>query len=549
MRKQRQKNLIAREIVQQGAEFPYDVGSRAGTVKALKSEIVGRKAEEIIMKRILSLVVAVIMLVSCTAYAAGDLSFLAERPTAAECSFECSFKLNKPLDFIGELPLGVSNEWFDGASDLCGLVESLFDSATKGTMKLNASKDFKKLSFALETENTVPARFNQNLLVTMNAKSGMWLELDFSDAKNPVYSIVLRTPLSDKYITADIVDMIKSKPNGEAELARMIKLYGILTEEFTASALNNASVKLIEDCAKVSRRGNNVTVTFDDSGFKKYIVQTVGVIGEFAATVSELSSQPETSGDTVLASVGFEFDAETAAKALEGIGILGKDGLVISYGLSGGRIAKVESNMHISLNLGAVLRAVFGEVAEETDECPAADIDFTVCTAENYRNVNGNVKVTKPILNEENSVSFNALTSRPQTEFGEDPADFESGLEFFGVYTTEFIPLGVDNAYIGVRELFESAGEDFDIFYSDGTVSVNMQSDGLGFDKAVFRVGESTATVDGMELALENPVILRDGRVYVDTSFVLAVLNFDTEEICYYPTTGELIMGFSKRAW
>ena len=140
------------------------------------------------MKRIISLILVMLMLFSCSAFAANDLNFLKERYTSAESTFECSFTLNKPLDFINELTksdlygMDMVNTMFD----FSGLAESLFNSTSKGVVKVSGSADMKKVNISLESEGVTPAQINRNLLVTVNAKSGMWVELDFSDAKNHV---------------------------------------------------------------------------------------------------------------------------------------------------------------------------------------------------------------------------------------------------------------------------------------------------------------------------------------------------------------------------
>ncbi len=535
------------------------------------------------MKRVLCLIIALATMLSNAAFAAVDLSVLAEQRTSAECSFEASFTLNKPLNFIEKLSEFDENP-ITGVLDLDVFIESLFKSAVKGTLKMNASKDLKKMDLAIETESTAPAQFNRNLAVTVNAKAGIWINLDLSDAENPIYGMILRTPTADKYITVDMAKLLKSDPTSEAQLEKTIKACNLLANEFAADGINNAALKLIEECATIGRAGNTITVKFDDEGFKKYISELFEMTKEFSdvfSGLSDLSELPEVSNDMVTSElpevsedtdmselaeaaedefvpemsedmpasvIGFGFDADTIAEALKNIRILGKDGIELRYTISGRTITKADTKAHISVNVGEVVRA-FGADEEYASAFDNANVDFTFKSTESYRNVNKGVNVTKPVLNAENSISLNELMQSNETipEDWEYYDDYE--YDYFSVFTNDFISLGINNAYVGVRDLFESTYEDFEITYSDGTVTAVSANDRFGFDKAVFRVGAKTVNVDGAELALENPVIMRNGKVYVDGSFVLAVFNFDTDQISFYPMTDELVMGFTKRAW
>ena len=253
------------------------------------------------MKRIISLILVMLMLFSCSAFAANDLNFLKERYTSAESTFECSFTLNKPLDFINELTksdlygMDMVNTMFD----FSGLAESLFNSTSKGVVKVSGSADMKKVNISLESEGVTPAQINRNLLVTVNAKSGMWVELDFSDAKNPIYNLIVRTPVMDKYEVIDIVDMIKTEDGGEKQLEKIVSVYNLLVNDFTANGINSATVNLISDCAKVSYGSSAVTVSFDDAGFKKYLVGIIDTVNDIFKTADLFGVSDIASGNAI----------------------------------------------------------------------------------------------------------------------------------------------------------------------------------------------------------------------------------------------------------
>lgn len=514
------------------------------------------------MKRIISLILVMLMLFSCSAFAANDLNFLKERYTSAESTFECSFTLNKPLDFINELTksdlygMDMVNTMFD----FSGLAESLFNSTSKGIVKVSGSADMKKVNISLESEGVTPAQINRNLLVTVNAKSGMWVELDFSDAKNPIYNLIVRTPVMDKYEVIDIVDMIKTEDGGEKQLEKIVSVYNLLVNDFTANGINSATVNLISDCAKVSYGSSAVTVSFDDAGFKKYLVGIIDTVNDIFKTADLFGVSDIASGnaDIQLAENGLAIDSDTVKEFLSKVNILGKDGLVIRYGLSGNIINSIDTKTHISLNVGNIVRALSAagedaadeyaeDMAEDLKKYDAMNIDFTCNFNQNYRNINRGVKVEKPALTAENSFSLNELMKKQAEAMNEYVADME--YDCFGVYTEDYVPLGMGNAYIGVRELLDSTGIDFDIFYNNGVVSIVAPDDNYGFKKVTFTVGANTVNVDEAELALLNPTIERNDKVYVDSSFVLAVFNFDLSEITCYPTDGGLYCSFSKRSW
>lgn len=484
------------------------------------------------MKRIICFLTAFVMLFTMSVSAA-DLDFLKESYKSYEGSYEMTFTLNKPADFvdalIGELPV-------KNFVNVKGLLESVFKASMKAEAKVSISSDCKKIAMGIESTQNIPAEINRNLKLSVDAQSGMWIKLDISDRSKPVYTLTLKQPYMDKYITMDVFEMLKETTPDAAD--QVFLIYDVLLNNTVIDALQNASVDLIAEYAKVSRSGNTVTVKMDNDGVVKYIS---GVLDTVQKTVSTVNILKKAASDDAADAADFEEGMAAVRAFMEKAQLFGKDGLTIQYRLDGKYIGAANIDADIALNIGNIMRAA-GADDETAKAYDSMNLDFTMHMKESFKNVNRDVKVSMPVLNEENSLSFSDLLNMG----GAEPDDTEDADFYIGVESDAgYIPCGVNAAYLGVRDIFDAAYSDsFDIAYNNGTVTVNAKDGKYGFKTVKFTVGASTVNVDGAELALKAPVIELNDKVYVDDFFVKAVFDYDLEWLNFDIFTGILSAGF-----
>ena len=493
------------------------------------------------MKRIVCLLTVFMLLFSVSVSAAG-LDFLKEPYKSYEQSMEVSFTVNRPMDFLGKMLSGTGADNFVNAKQLA---ESLFKSVSKAEIKANISSDYKKIKVSMEGSQTVPAEVNRNLKLTVDSLSGIWVDLDLSNADAPKYSVIYKYPYFDKYLTADIFEMLAETEDGAAQAEQMKAMLNLLLSDVTVNGLQAANIKLLEECADVSVSGSTVTVKMDDTGAKKYIA---GIAETLIDTINSISA---VRGDNEFNYLPEASDSSAAdmingiKDAIESVRIFGKDGITIKCSLSGKYLGSAAVDAHISLNVGEIMRAC-GACEEDAAEYDSADVDFTVHIKETYKNVNTNVKVEEPTLTEENSVpmldAFGIAQGEAEAEEYVDPNIY--------MYENEYIPAGTNGAYLGVRDIFENAySDDFDIFYNNGEVSVVSANGKYGFNTVKFRVGNSTVNVDGMELALKAPIIEKNDKVYVDDFFVKAVFDYDLMSLYLDLTDGTVTADYYNTKW
>lgn len=482
------------------------------------------------MKRLISFIAAAVMMFTMSVSAAG-LDFLKEEYKSYESAAELSFTLNKPIDFLDGLAEAYPASLF---VNLKTLAESLFGAESNMNVKVSISDDYKQIRMSMEGTQSVPAEVNRNLTLNVDAKCGMWIDLDFSDGENPTYDIIAKYPYMDKYLKIDIAELAKSD-GGEA-FASVAAVYDKLLNKEAIGAISAKAADLLTECGTVTARGAAVTVKLDDAAAKKYILGVAELALNIAADNggTEKLFLPEATGN-VMSALAVRGMLAGVRDTLDKIQIFGKDGITITYTLAGKYVGGVTSDIHFSIDPAAAARVFGAELDTE------GVLDFTLHMKQTYKNVNRYVKVDFPELTDENSVLFNEMMYGYDTMIVSDGAS-----PFIGIYEEgEYLAAGRDGAYFGVRNLFESADSDtFDIAYDNGLLTVTAAEGRYGFKTVKFRVGENIVNVDGMDLALNYPAIERDNKVYVDDFFVKAVFDYDLSSMSYDLLSKVLEVGF-----
>lgn len=469
------------------------------------------------LKKIAALLTALCLFFTMGVCAATDLSFLKEVYNSYESTTEISFTLNKPVDFLNSLLESLfENNMATSFADVDKLVESVFDGSSKVDAKVNISKDFKKINASFECAQKSPLYFNRNLSFDVKAASGVWLDFDISNSENPKYELILKSPYMDKYIKYDVFELIsETNPEGKADLMGL----DLIFNEVSLKGISAAAVDLLGECAEVSKSGNVVTLKLDDAGAKKYFG------GVFNATKDAMERAQAANGaekKLFLPEVTENTDdMKEFGELLNKVRILGKDGVVLKYRLSGSRVGSLETDINVDLDIGGIMRA-FGADEVECSGFDGMNFDFTAHIKTVYRNINGSVNVKKPEITDENTVFLKDLINGNFSE-----ADYDYRDTSIWLSEEEFVTGEKGSMYLGIRNLFENAyNTEFDIGYNNGAVTVDAATDEYGFKSIKATVGSNIINLDGKEIRLRYPVIQRGSKVYVDTLFVESVFGY-----------------------
>lgn len=451
------------------------------------------------MKKFLSLILVVCLLLSSvTVFAQGEAMFLkALTKTVYSGEFEVSIdtKLNKPL-LIADI---IENIMFANGEadpvDLKLLLESLINSEIKAEGAYNVSKDFTKADMYFSITASNPVEINESLKVAAWSKWDIWLQYDFGQDV-PVYKMILKTPMSKKYIVLDMESQFEEFPE-----EFMNKFFG----EEDIQEIQEKIIALYMDNSKINKKSDGYKISIDDKGFKNIYIGAFdiisGLLGEqysyMGISESEISDANE-----MINQFKNGFNSVT-----EKFSILGDKGFNIDLKInSSGYITKSSSLINIGINVYDVLKAfdVEKEYSEAGITKENSDIDFNFVIEEKIYNQNKNVKVSYPVLTEENSY-YPIEEVMPEEEY-------YTGFKYFSI-TQEGVPVIENkNTYVKLRKVAEELG--FDISYKDGTVYVDTKtSDGV----VLFKTNTSLVTKNGESVELSGLIKEIDGTTFVSS--------------------------------
>ncbi len=441
----------------------------------------------------------VVLLLSMTAWAQeGIPEALMEQPM----NFTADYSISVTFDNSDEITvLADALEYIGGELEFIDaklLLQTALAYDGKMVLQADFSEDFKKIRFGLTAETDQALGINQNLYLDVRAKSGIWGNLDFSDAQNPVFDIVFSAPISSKYIKFSATDFV------ETDLLSGLQI--VLNAEVLQTNVKKASEMLLK-YATVSTEGNTVTIRMDNAGFTAYMDAYMQSLAEMTASVPEISV------------VYAEFPS------LAGIQLLGECGIQSVCTIENGKIAVEKSTADISINFAQIYETVTGM---EWEEDVPFTFDFTVLM-ESRISERGTTAVKFPVLTEENHITMEELMPdytayEPDGEFGDYPNFFVSGY-------TDTLPIYGDEIFLPLRATLEDAyGENVEIIYNHG--SVMMKSKYFPVDIILLEIGTETVYAGGVPYAMEKAMLV-NGSTYVSSRLFTDILGWKLTSISH----------------
>ena len=399
---------------------------------------------------------------------------------SAQVDMESSIELKKPLLFLDSISELVSDENID--IDFRALIESIIKSRSHVECAYSMSNDFKKISVGMSSEQDMPVTVNDSLKINAWTKTKMWVDYDVSDAENPVYRIIIKSPILKKYTVLESSDEIPQSEN-ISMTADDISKYG---KSIVNSLMENAELTV---------SGDVYTLKMDDAAAKKYILDALYALNEL-----DSYSIPDTDFNDIIDSLKKLFDNMT---------VFGNEGITIQYKITpDGFISVEEADVHICVNLYDILTLFSKNTNGLSRE--DSDIDFVLKIKQTITNHNKAIAPDIPEITEENSdISLKHIDNSTM------------------VYKS---PIFKNNrAYYPLKKFFDK--HNFEVINEDGKITVKSPDD----ITLVLSENETAAFSNDKEISFEQiPVIIDGDEIYLlgealDYLYIEAnILNYDS---------------------
>lgn len=461
------------------------------------------------MKKIFCFILAAFIALTGSV-SAEELDFLDCVYTSYEENTSLTLELKQSMNFLKLL--NTDDDMFQ-IVDAQMFFESLADMNMTAEAKANISDDYKKIRLSVEGKSSIPMRINRNLKLTADTKTGMWIDMDFTDDKNPKYTYIMQNPAMNKYMTADVIALMRESDPENAEKSISL-MKAVLNKEVIREISKTTKESIIKN-SKMTKSGKTYTFTFDDKGFKQLYFDIFEKINPIITMPMDKSEKKE-----------FEDLYNTVKKAVSDFEIIGKNGVSLKYTLDGnGNISVSETSVEINTNIFDLLRALFGFSADIKKE--DYNINFVLNVKNEFKNINKSVKITAPTITAENSVNLNELYKQ-----NDAIPDYDCDDYWFVVKTDTYREYENGELAFPVRDVAAAFKIPTDNISCDsGVITINGTGKGAAdFKTAVITENSTVMTVDGNVFELHTPVTEINGKAFVDTSFIKFLFDAD---YCY----------------
>ena len=477
------------------------------------------------MKKLLCFILAIFIATSGSV-SASELDFLDRVYTSYEENTSLTLELKQPLTFLKLL-----NSEYDTFQmfDAQMFFESLADMNMTAAAKVNISADYKKIQLSVEGVSSIPMQINRNLRLTADTKTGMWLDMDFSDDKNPKYTYIMQNPSMNKYMTADVIALMRETDPDNAE--KSISLMKAFFNKDVIQALSKTAKDSLIKNSKMTKNGKIYTFTFDDKGIKQFYFDIFEKINPVISMTMDKDEKKE-----------FEKTYKSAKKAVSDFEIVGKKGISMKYTLdSSGNISVSEISAEIDTNVFDFIKALFGFSADiKKEDC---NINFVLNVKSEFKNVNKSVNITAPVITAENSFNLNEYIRQNSAT-----PDYDYDDCWFTVETDTYKEYENGELAFPLRDVAEAFGiPKENISCSNGVITILGTGKGAAdFKTAVITENSTAMTVDGESFELHTPVTETNGRALVDTSFIKFLFDADYSYGSYDVITGTVECSFER---
>ncbi|MBQ6999217.1 MAG: hypothetical protein IJN62_05470 [Clostridia bacterium] len=447
------------------------------------------------MKKIISILLAILMLT--TSVSAAELpALLTEVITNYTADYSISVTFDSSEEIAALLDEIEFSQALNNYVDVKSLLRTLL--AYDGTMRLQAdiSDDYKKIKLALTAESEHDIDVNSNLNVGINAKMGMWINMDLSNDEAPVFDIIYSYPFLNKYMKMTIDDIAFDETALE-------KIKSVFDKNYMDS-MQKIGTDLLAKHSQIELGGSKYIIKMDNNGLTSYIDELMSILPEIMSGIA-----PEEDFSY------FEFPS------VKGWQILGKDGMRCVYNVSGNKLKSSNVNVDISVDIAQIYKALTGgEWIYESDGL----LDFTINIDTDFK-AYGVTKVEFPVLTDENS--FTLTDMGHQYIESEEPADNANTYPVW--YVSEScgaLPIIDGEIYVPLRQTIEAGYFDSaSIEYNNGNITLTSEFF-PGYTTLEFAIDSTDAYTDGAKHAIAKPILV-DGTTYVSNTFFSDMLGWE----------------------
>ena len=448
------------------------------------------------MKKVLALVLVLVMLFPACVGAAP--AFLSELYTNYTGNYSITFKLDNVDNIMRVLEEEGVLEEIERQIDVRGLLTGL-SCGESMTVKADVTNDMKSIKIHTATDVNTALSINENMNVSANLKSYMWITIDISDVENPVFKIIQKTPSHNKYEYVDIAAQFSQEDKQEMVMG----LSYVLNKEFLTGFVAE-SAALLEKHATIDANDTECTIRIDDAGLKEIVCESLKMIA--VQIGADVEAQVEIQ----------EFIDEFISMNIR---LLGEDGILIKYGLENGK----PKDVYMAIDVSVDLTRLVGSESEFS-------IDMLIEERGTISDI-GTTVVEYPELTEENSFDGSYYYS----EWG-DYEDYEEKPEYpvRNVYNlVDYLPVVDGKVYFPLRQILtEAYGDTMTLSYDNGTVTVNCEHF-PSYKTLSFAVGSDTVYTDGVAHTIGATSRVENGVTYVSETFVKEILGWSIFDVYY----------------
>lgn len=451
------------------------------------------------MKKSAIAVFAAIILTVTSVFANGALpSFLTEVPLNYTESCSVSVTFNSSDDILALLyELDIPKE-IENFVDIQSLVKSLLSYDGKMFFQADMSENFDKIKLALTSESIHDLYINQNAQLNANLKTGIWLNIDLSNEKAPVFDMILSYPIFNKYLKITADDIFTDEYAYTA-------LKTVFSREYI-SYIQELSANAIAEYADMSTSGGECTLRLDNDGFcaviDRIMLDMPNIVSTFSSSDSDYLEYP----------------------SVKGWQILGNDGMECVYKLKSGKISAEAVKLDVSVDISDIYTSLTGEEWKYQSD---GILNFKIDIKADFSKY-GSTKVDFPALTAENSMSLSELVPQYEQEditFDEYPVGYVYG-------ESENLPVIDGKLYVPLRDVLEQAYEEkVAISYNNGVVTA-VSDYFPSYSELVVVIDSPIAYTNGVQHTVAAPVAI-NGTVYVNSDFLADMLGFSLEEAKY----------------
>lgn len=444
------------------------------------------------MKKTIVFLLSIMLFMSTTGFASANIpEELMKAPenftaaTSISISFDDNSDIRSLIEEIEETDIAMASVMGGGIFDLLSAVFE-YD----GTINIQAdiSPDYKKIKLSLTNSNVFSSVVSSNLNYTVKAKSGIWADIDLTNAESPKCDVIFLLPTSDKYRYINAGKYITQENTDE------------YNEIFNSDELK----KMVDEISQLIC--DKATIEETETGYKLYMSND-----NFVAYMDEIVRY------------SYESDMEVDEEEIptfENIQFLGKEGITAVYTLKNGKISSGEVKADIAINISDIVKSM----GEEWPYKSSGIIKIKLSEKFDYTQI-GTTEVSYPDLNDSNSIYLNKIIDEQLSQ--------ENSYDLVAEYPRSYIqvnsstlPVVDGEYYIPLRSVLEGGYDDtVSIDYQNGVVTASCDFF-PEFNTIKMTVGDDKAYIDGTEYEI-GTVMCIDGVTYVNTHLFTEVFGWE----------------------